>query len=105
MSADGAATLSISHAAKQKSATRTAAQTLARPNFPAIGPHRKVAGQRSNVPDVYLYIACTRARLCWVLAALPGGRAVAAGFPIPPKPIFRVRVKKGPENRISLVGG
>ena len=46
----------------------------ARPDFPAIGPRRKVAGQRSNIPDVYLHMACTYADLCWVLAALPDGR-------------------------------
>ena len=46
----------------------------ARPDFPAIGPRRKVAGQRSNIPDVYLYMACTYADLCWVLADLPDGR-------------------------------
>jgi len=52
---------------------------------------------------VYLYMACTCAGLCWVLAALPGGRRDR--FPYPSEPISGVRVKKGPENRISLVSG
>jgi len=57
-----------------------------------------------------IYLACTCAwrvylRPPQLVQQLSADSGRVTCVPISPEPIFRVRVKKGPENRISLVSG
>ena len=79
-------------------------------HIPAVYLPLEHAGKSQVSAQMYLACtgACTSLRLR--LPAVPGripevAASLQPGVPNPPEPIFRERVKKGPENRISLVSG
>ena len=93
------------------SRTRTPRRQLRTEAYiPAVYLPLEHAGKSQVSAQMYLACtgACTSLRLR--LPAVPGripevAASLQPGVPNPPEPIFRERMKKGPENRISLVSG